>query len=205
MRVPALLVGLLLISALIGAGYLNEKNTHWRKIEVFGVGEVGIAYAANIPENSGIENVYIMKHGSYNPSENLCNNENIYDVIEYSGDTGVLPYEVPFDIVVSVKIKADADYLGDKAAAKLVAYVNPDNMKVELITSGDITFAENSVDENEYAFENNCPFTPGAHNPGSGTPDDWARVNVIFDNYGNGFTIRAGGSFSYNITLWVWG
>jgi len=203
MRTLALLIAALLVCAVVGSVYFDKRNNHWEKIQVFGIGRIGIAYAANIPENSGIENVYIMKHGAYNPSENLCNNENIYDVIEYSGDTGILPYEVPFDIVVTVKIKSDAE-TSDKDAAKLVAYVNPDNMKVELITSGDINFADNSVDDNEHAFDNNCPFEPGAYNPGSGTPDDWARVNVVFDNYGNGFRIRAGGSFNYSITLWVW-
>jgi len=149
-------------------------------------------------------------------------------LIDDNNDNATIPYEVPFDIVVAASIVADADMVGDKASARLVAYTNPENVYVYLDWSGNVTnpSTPTSGTENtqstgyEYAFDNNCNWESGAanngydsnvgsgYNPTGSSPNpnllkgvtnvDYARVNFVFTRGGNGFTLSAGGTLNLN-------
>ncbi len=145
----------------------------------------GIVFAGGIPAgtSSGIENVYIIAHGTYTKTENLSGNSNILGVIEANTGSVNIAYETSFDIVVAVKVGTDN-----------MAYVNLDNMNVSLAVGGSFSISEeNTADKN--LFENS----------GYGTATGWIRVNAVWDNNGNGYTLPAGGSIALDpIKLWGW-
>ncbi|TES83715.1 MAG: hypothetical protein E3J91_01670 [Hadesarchaea archaeon] len=145
----------------------------------------GVVFAGGIPTGtaSGIENVYIIAHGTYTKTENLSGNSNILGVIEANTGSVNIPYGTSFDIVVAVKVGTDN-----------MAYVNVDNMNVSLAVSGSFSITEeNTTDKN--LFENS----------GYGTATGWVRVNAVWDNNGNGYTLSAGGSITLDpIKLWGW-
>jgi hypothetical protein len=182
-------------------------------------------FAAAIPENSGIENVYICDNDvGGTPVEDLLSdtsteNENLADhwlgnvpdnyllngssdpIIDENQDNATIPYERDFCIVVAVKVAADETYVGNKAAAKYVAYVNPENMYVYVAWSGSLTGSENTqLTGYEYAFDNDVPWQSGASNS-----IGFARVNCVITNSDDGFRLPAGGNLSLDpIRLWGW-
>jgi len=140
-------------------------------------GVPAIGFADGIPTYSGIENIYIMQHktNSYDNTENLSGHENLQ---VYEGNTAVIegtglppeniPHENAFDIVVAVKGHTDN-----------MAYVVKENMYVRLVISGAISDDENTLGtEKRYVFEDGTPI--------------FIRVNHVFDNDGNGYTLNAG-------------
>jgi|GEM_PF-832063 len=175
-------------------------------------GTVLLGFTGDVPENSGIENVLICDNlapteanfGVHISAEE--NPDKLLDgatdaIITSSGDNATIPYEYPFTIVMVCKVKADASYTGNKQTAKLVAYVNKDNMYGYLSYSGALSGTENTQDTGyEFAFDNNVPWTQS---------DDYstgyARVNCVFNNGGSGFTLPAGGTLSLDtIALYIW-
>lgn len=153
-------------------------------------------------DNSAIENIYIVDNGTrVKLADASTENENLADHWLIPGfnqgdnyllngasdpiitdnnyaDNATIPYEVPFEIVVAAVVIADADYVGDKGDARLVAYVNPENVYMTLDWWGSLvdpseTSSQGTIDENtqvtgyEYPFDNNCPWESGAANDGS--------------------------------------
>jgi len=175
-------------------------------------GTVLLGFTGGIPENSGIENVLIC--------DNLVPNETNFGVhiseqdnpdklkdgatdavITQSGDNATVPYESPFTIVMACRVEADASYTGNKQTAKLVAYVNKENMYGYISYSGSLSGSENTQSTNyEFAFDNNQPWTQnGSYSTG------YARVNCVFNRNGNGFVLPAGGTLSLDtIALYIW-
>jgi len=143
----------------------------------------GIVYGASEPTYSGIENIYIVDNDHAAGWEiNFSGNENVLGVIEASEGSCDIAYDTAFVIVVAVK-----------GHDENMAYVQEENLQVELAVSGSFTITqENSADENEYVFVD-------------GTPD-YIRVNVVWDNATNGYILPASGSISLDpVKLWCWG
>ncbi|MEM2878719.1 MAG: hypothetical protein QXG10_04160 [Candidatus Hadarchaeales archaeon] len=175
-------------------------------------GQFLLGFTAGVPENSGIENVLICDNlapNSTNFGRHISgeNNDNwLLDgasdaIITANSDTATIPYEYPFTIVMACKVKADAGYTGNKQDAKLVAYVNMDNMYGYLSFSGAHSGTENTQNTGyEFVFDNNVPWTQnGAYASG------YARVNCVFNNGGAGFKLPAGGTLSLDtIALYIW-
>ena len=142
----------------------------------------GIVKAAGVPTYSGIENIYIVDNDHAEGYEiDFSGNENVLDTITASTGTASIDYDTPFVIVVAVK-----------GHDENMAYVQEENLMVELAASGSFTITqENSADADEYLFDD-------------GTPT-YIRMNVIWDNSDAGYTLAAGGSISLNpVRLWTW-
>ena len=143
----------------------------------------GVLIAAGIPDYSGIENVYIVdnSHAAGWDIDFGTYSENVLGVITANEGTANIPYETGFKIVVAVKGHTDN-----------MAYVQKENLQVELAASGAFTITqENSANDKEYVFAESAGV--------------YIRVNVVWDNDGAGYTLPAGGSISLNpIRLWCW-
>jgi len=152
----------------------------------------GVVFAGGIPAGnaSGIENVYIIAHGTYTDTDNLSGNANILGVIEATTGSVNIAYETSFDIVVAVKVGTDN-----------MAYVSVDNMNVSLAASGSFTITE----ENAGGSANSHKATTPYENSGYGTTSGWLRINCVWDNNGNGYKLPANGSITIDpIKLWGW-
>jgi hypothetical protein len=134
-------------------------------------------------QKSGIVAVYIAKLGQdYDDNWESANTDNYYLKQTASGQTGNIPYETPFVILVEVVGHDDN-----------MAYLNLDNLKVELEVTGSFTkSAENTDggDGTEYLFA---------------LTSNEIGVNAVWDNGGSGFKLPAGGSITYTTKLWLWG
>jgi len=132
---------------------------------------------------SGIVNVYIAKTGE-NYSENwsaVATTDNYYLKQTASGQTGSIPYETSFVFLIEVTGHDDN-----------MAYINTDNLKVELSVTGSFTKAAentNGGDGTEYQF-----VLDSTH----------IGVNAVWDNGGSFFKLPAGGSIDYTTKLWLW-
>lgn len=146
----------------------------------------------------GIENIFIMIHGSWTPGsapETWVKNENYYENISGSGRTVNIPYERLFDILVVYKIRGDN-----------VAYMRFEN------TYEYIYIPEWNLTENRLAgttdWEKTCPWhtenvTYGA--VGKDYPSSWVRFYNYLDNNGHGFRLPAGGQININpLTIYTW-
>lgn len=143
------------------------------------------------PHSSGIENMYIMKHGSgYDKNSKLSqyvgNPDYCIDVITAGGQNVDVPYEIALDFVV--------DYRGDANDAAL-AYANKENTKAGFQWTSGFSYNENSTGAMEYVFDNT----------NYGQTNGLVYVNAVFDNNGNGWVMPAGAFAGYWIGLWVWG
>lgn len=138
---------------------------------------------------TGIENIYLMKHGTYHPGENLADNSLRWvGVISYSGQVlTIRAYEI-FDIVVAVRAKADRENL---------AYATKENIKVWLGARGAFTIPfDYAPDWKEYVF----------YSEGYGTADGYLRMNVVWDNGGEGYVLLPGEELWIdNLILELWG
>jgi hypothetical protein len=136
--------------------------------------------AVPIGEYWGVENIYIVRsvrYGPgplqpYNPHEDLAGQPHAwYGVITQDKDTVEVPAGSAFDIVVAIRIEAP----------EKITYVNEQNMHVYLRTTGAFEINENSLDDQEFVFENE----------GYGTTSGRMRVNVVWNNNLRGFTLQA--------------
>ena len=148
----------------------------------------GIAFAGGIPTDSGIENIYIMQHGLFENTDNLTMHENlqIYDsntaVIEDDGQPAEnVPYENYFDIVVAVKGHTDN-----------MAYVNKENMYVQIVISNAFDADESSLDNDDRRHQ--FGIEAGV----------WVRVNHLFDNDGNGYKLGAGENIDITVNYYCY-
>lgn len=138
---------------------------------------------------TGIENIYLMKHGSYHPNSNLAENSLRWvGVISRSGQTlTIRAYEI-FDLVVAVRAKADGENL---------AYARKEYVRVWLGASGAFTIPFGyAPDEREYVF----------YSERYGAPDGYLRMNVVWDNGGEGYVLLPGEELRIdNLILELWG
>jgi hypothetical protein len=174
----------------------TSTSPEWKVVEVLKHDTPVYVYNAH---TSFIENIYAMRHDSgYDKNSWLgqyVGNPNIvFDTASESAPTVTVPYEIPFDFVVAVRADAENDNnkFGNPAP---LAYATKENMKVEFSMTGFFEYLENTTDLMEFIFEN--------QNYGQTT--GYLRVNCIFDNNGNGWTVPAGSSLNYNLKYWLWG
>jgi hypothetical protein len=147
----------------------------------------GAVFTGTIPTYSGIENIYLMDTGTYTKTSDLgTTTTGRMGVITGSGLSASIPYENTFDIVVAFKVKAPENG----------AYAAKENGQIELTTSGGFIIGpENLPNDNEYIFASS----------GLGTPSGYVRVNAVWDNGGNGYTLRAGGTLTLSsVKLLCW-
>jgi len=138
---------------------------------------------------TGIENIYLMKHGTYHPGENLADNSLRWvGVISYSGQVLTVRANEVFDLVVAVRAKADKENL---------AYASKEYVRVWLGTSGAFTIPFGyAPDWKEYVF----------YSEGYGTADGYLRMNVVWDNEGEGYVLLPGQELWIdNLILELWG
>lgn len=141
-----------------------------------------LVYGASIPTYSGIENIYIVKTGqTYTENFSGLGTDNVLGTITSSSGSVNIPYNTNFVIVVAVK-----------GHDENMAYVQKENLKVELAISGSFTLAqENSTDAKEYQFATSAGV--------------WIRMNVVWDNNGNYYQLAPGGSITLDpVRLWTW-
>jgi len=180
LRQIALLCGIAIALTVAIGGYAvthsASAKSGWRTVN-----PNGIFNAAGIPTTSGIENIYIVKTGqNYAANFSGLGTDNVLATITASGGSVNIPYNTSFAIVVAVK-----------GSSENMAYVQVENLKVELAASGAFTITqENSANENEHIFAS-----------GSG----YIRVNVVWDNSTNYYKEAPSGSLSLNpVRLWLW-
>jgi len=154
---------------------------------------------------TGVEAIYLMKSGQYNPNRNLEDNSALWaakisesgQVVEvramrFSDNGEILDNGQIFDIVATVRAKAREN----------IAYVNRENMRVWLSANGAFTIPNAyASDSQEYVFENS--------GYGYGTlaadPSSYMRVNVVWDNDGEGYLLRENTDlFIDNLVLELW-
>jgi hypothetical protein len=170
-----------LIAAAVGVGAILNQSAAPTNATI-SVPRGGVLIAAGIPTYSGIENIYIVENThAAGWNINFSGNENVLGTITGTGLTASIPYNTPFRIVVAVK-----------GAHENMAYVQKENLQVELAASGSFTIPqENSSNANEYVFAESAGV--------------YIRVNAVWDNNGAGYTLPAGGSVSLNpVKLWCW-
>lgn len=137
--------------------------------------------------NVGIENVYFMDATkNYSLTQNLSGHENILKyqgtpvVFTASGQTKDIPYNVPFDIVVAIRVPAEN-----------VAYLAKENIKLEFSATGGITITpDNTTVEELFVFENQ--------------PGVLLRLNARLDPQMRNLVLSAGSTFSWTAKLWLW-
>lgn len=133
---------------------------------------------------SGIVAVYIAKPGQdYDENwSSVATPDNYYAKITTTpGGPVNIPYETNFVFLIEVTGHDDN-----------MAYINTDNLKVELAITGSLTKdAENTNggDGEEFQF-----VLDGTH----------IGVNAVWDNGGNFFKLPVGGSIYYTAKLWLW-
>ncbi|MGC8816663.1 MAG: hypothetical protein ACP5PX_02465 [Candidatus Hadarchaeum sp.] len=143
----------------------------------------GTVFAAP-PENSGIENIYIVKAGQ-NYNENFSGlTDNYLAVISSNGSYVTIPYDTPFAIVVAVTGHKDNMGKLDKAYLKVALGATTDS------NSWSITW-DNSNDTNEYIFYSDATKI---------------RVNVVWDNSGSYYQLQADDNLNIqHVDLWIRG
>ncbi len=139
-------------------------------------------------ENSHIENVYFMQNGTgYNLNNDLNGNGNIIErnatdvIMTGPGSfTENLPYGENFDFVVAVR--SDDNRL---------AYVDRDNVKVELGVTGAFSVGPENLTGNQLeVFE------------GTEGTSSYLRINAQWDNGGTGYVMQADETINITVKLW---
>ena len=145
----------------------------------------------------GIENIFIMKAGTYTLADNPANwvkGTHYYENISYDGVTVNIPYEENFDIVLVVRIRGDN-----------VAYLTWDNVYTLITISGAFSKTENSLEsgtdwDRSTWYDNTAPVgAVGKYNQGA-----YLRCWYRLDNGGNHFKLAAGASINFTVTVYSW-
>ncbi len=125
-------------------------------------------------QETGFENIYIARYGKYDPLQDLSDQQDAVDaVITESGQTVLVTHDNLFDIVVAVRVKAPDN----------IAYLRKDNIDVWMGVSGAFNIPYgNAPDDLEYLFENE----------GYDTNSGFMRLNVVWDNNGQGYSLQKG-------------
>jgi len=154
----------------------------------------GIVFGA-YPDNSGIENIYIMrgnrKYDNTLAMNSATNIDNILATITASGGTATIAYDTAFDIVIAYSAYGDN-----------TAYNNKENAQMEVKIAGAFAFTlENVADIYEVKFENSGSYGTGTASASA----DYFRMNVIHDNWVNK-TLAAGQTLTLDpVRLYCWG
>jgi len=177
--------------ALYPAAPAPAPALEWRIVAVLEGGIPWEAFTGGFGgENSpGFENLYIMRHDSgYDKNTDLSTYKNnaTYWMTTWNPSEGWVEnveYGTRFDMVWATRVETPQ-----------MARVCRENLKVEYNLIGDFVYLENSTDAMEVVFENQNYY---------GT-NGFLRVNAIFDNSANGWIMRAGESWNFNVGLWLW-
>jgi hypothetical protein len=127
--------------------------------------------AVPVETNTGIENIYIVKWKGYDPNLNLAlQPQSWYAVITGSGQTVEVPPGRIFEMVVACRADAPSG----------ISLLSKESLSVVFKVSGAFTIPlENSRDDKEFIFEEE----------GYGTDSGYMRLNVVWDNYGEGYEL----------------
>jgi hypothetical protein len=136
-------------------------------------------------ERSGVERIYLAPTGRYDPNRDLAG-QDVLGVIERSGQEIRIPPRVLFDIVVVVRA-FDPDYIG---------YAAKENLRVAIRASGSFSIPlEPPDDSQEHVIENE----------NYGTTEGFIRMNVVWDNYGQGYELPPYGRLRIEeLVLYPW-
>jgi len=139
--------------------------------------------AVPVGQESGIERIYIAPTGHYNPYKDLAK-QDVLATIRGSNQTVAIPPNSIFDIVVVVRA----------FAPEAIVYASKENLAVGIKATGtfEIPF-KYSTDDQEYVFENE----------NYGSPQGYVRVNVVWDNYGEGYLLPARGTLTIENLKWI--
>ncbi len=190
----AVIVAIVVATPVLLGQIVNTSASQWRVSSVWAGVVPGEMTEGVFGNSSRIAGIYLMRYGSgYNIYENLANyvDNGTYWIDSIPGPDGTLTveYETLFDILVAVEGDAEND------VPQPMAYACKENIKIQILLTGEITYSDNSTDLVEYVFENDNYYQTngGIH------------VNALFDNNGNGWVVRAGQSFNWSISYSVWG
>lgn len=170
------------------------------KAATISVGGSNVVFTGAIPAESGIENIYIMRHkvsgeeDGYDNTENLGGttiHENMIQsdnatpaVLQASAYSVEIPYDNYFDIIVAFKIHS----------SQCNDVTQLDNFYIAMNASGAITIDnENSSSTTMFSVDNSTD--AGA---------TWGRFNAVYNNGGVGYSLSVGSNFSIdNVMLWA--
>ncbi|MEM3421729.1 MAG: hypothetical protein QW315_05680 [Candidatus Hadarchaeum sp.] len=146
----------------------------------------GTVFAAP-PENSGIENIYIVKTGQ-NYTQNFSGlTDNYLAVISSNGASVIIPYDTPFAIVVAVT--GHKDNMGQLTTAYLKVALGA------ITSSGEWSIPYENSDDNS-AIKENIFYSDSTK----------IRVNVVWDNGGNYYQLKADDNLIIqHVDLWLRG
>jgi hypothetical protein len=138
--------------------------------------------AVPLGKESGIERICLMPTGYYDPSEDLRRQDVLATIGSSNQEVRIPPGSV-FDLVVVVKA----------VAPEFLAYASKENLGVALSASGSFLIPlEYAPDDQEHVFEEeNYGETPG-----------YIRVNVVWDNYGEGYELHEHGFLHIRELRW---
>jgi len=154
---------------------------------------------------TGIEAIYLMKSGQYDPNRNpeensalwaakIAQSGQVVDVLAMwvSENGEVLNSGQIFDIVVTVRARAREN----------IAYVNKENMRVWLSATGAFTIPNDyASDWDEHVFEN----SGYGYDAVAADSSSYMRVNVVWDNGGEGYLLQDNTDlFIDNLVLELW-
>jgi hypothetical protein len=161
-------------------------------------GPIAVGLLSGSYGDYGIENIFIMKHGTYGLDNNPANwvkGTHYHENISYNNQTVNIPYEELFDIVVVVKIRGEN-----------VAYLTWENVYTSISISGAFTKSDNSLDTGttDWArstwYDNDAPL--GA--VGKQNQSKYLRFYYQLDNGGSGFKLAAGTSINFSENIYTW-
>lgn len=181
-------VGIIVVAAIGAWALWPTAEIPSRAATVTAVVGPGTAFAA-YPDNSGIENIYIVKTGqTYTENFSGLGTDNVLGTISSTGASVSIPYDTQFAIVVAVTGHKDNMGQLTNAYMKVALEANTDS------SDWSITY-ENSDDDatiDEYTFY-----------PSDGT---WVRFNVVWDNDGNYYQLKADDNLNITaVDLWLRG
>ncbi len=147
---------------------------------------------ARTGDNIGIENVYLIKNSPAAWENNFdpglaAYSADILATFTDNNQTQNVNYETPFKIVIS----------GFMYAPDNMAYATTENAYGVITSTGEFTANENtlSLPERQYIFDND----------NYGSTAGYIRFNIISDNAGSGWSIRAGQSVNLTeLSVWGW-
>jgi len=130
--------------------------------------------AVPLGQESGVERIYLVPTGHYDPYKDISKQDYLVAIKSSNQSPVAIPPESIVDIVVVVRA----------FAPEFVAYASKENIAIAIKCSGSFSIPfEYSTDDQEFIFENeNYGKTPG-----------YLRMNVVWDNYGEGYLLPAYG------------
>ncbi len=139
------------------------------------------------PDNSGIENIYIMPTGQ-TYTDNMADSGNALVTLTYSGDSDNIPYDTQFAIVVAVT--GHTDNMGQLTEAYMKVALGATTSSTDWSIPYENSDDNNAIDEYEFQTSD-------------GT---WVRFNVVWDNNASYYQLTADDNLNISaVDLWLRG